>query len=353
MSKISFRINTTYTSIENIFIDEYMPKAPAPLYSLVYIYGLRCACAGIQVDNKEIAEKFSVIESDVVNAWVYWKDRGLVLLLGNKEKPVVEFLPVKSLGDNIKETVPRNKIKQLATKPTYKPTDVADLMANNKEIEQLVKMAEATMGKILTQNDTQAIVSFYDWMGLPVDVITMLLSYYKDKPMGYIEKVAIDWSEKEIDTIEKVDKYMSRHKDYSKIMGYYGVDRKPTEKEEKLIRIWLDEYKTPFELIKEACQRTIEKTNGPAVGYTNGILKNWYENGINSIEAVEQMDKQFNSKIENNENNKSVKIVKPYAEKGVMNNSFNNFTQKIYTNEELLARAAEKNKQRRDKLGEK
>lgn len=33
-------------------------------------------------------------------------------------------------------------------------------MANNKEIEQLVKMAEATMGKILTQNDTQAIVSF-------------------------------------------------------------------------------------------------------------------------------------------------------------------------------------------------
>ena len=36
-----------------------------------------------------------------------------------------------------------------------------------------------------------------------------------------------------------------------------------------------------------------------------------------------------------------------------MNNSFNNFTQKIYTNEELLARAAEKNKQRRDKLGEK
>lgn len=40
-------------------------------------------------------------------------------------------------------------------------------------------------------------------MGLPVDVITMLLSYYKDKPMGYIEKVAIDWSEKEIDTIEK------------------------------------------------------------------------------------------------------------------------------------------------------
>ena len=65
MSKISFRINTTYTSIENIFIDEYMPKAPAPLYSLVYIYGLRCACAGIQVDNKEIAEILSLPEKDV------------------------------------------------------------------------------------------------------------------------------------------------------------------------------------------------------------------------------------------------------------------------------------------------
>ena len=266
------------------------------------------------------------------------KKTGMVLLLGNKEKPVVEFLPVKSLGDSIKETATQNKVKPLATKPTYKPTDVADLMANNKEIEQLVKMAEATMGKILTQNDTQAIVSFYDWMGLPADVITMLLSYYKDKPMGYIEKVAIDWSEKEIDTIEKVDKYMSRCKDYSKIMGYYGVDRKPTEKEEKLIRIWLDEYKTPFELIKEACQRTVEKTNGPAVGYTNGILKNWHENGINTIEAVEQMDKQFSSKIESNENSKeNTEVIK---------NSFNNFNQRVYTDEEIMARLAEKNKKR-------
>ena len=211
-------------------------------------------------------------------------------------------------------------------------------MANNKEIEQLVKMAEATMGKILTQNDTQAIVSFYDWMGLPADVITMLLSYYKDKPMGYIEKVAIDWSEKEIDTIEKVDKYMSRHKDYSKIMSYYGVDRRPTEKEEKLIRVWLDEYKTPFELIKEACQRTVEKTNGVAVGYTNGILKNWHENGINTIEAVEQMDKQFSSKIENNENSK--------GNTEVIKNSFNNFNQRVYTDEEIMARLAEKNKKR-------
>ena len=67
-------------------------------------------CAGIQVDNKEIAEKFSVIESDVVNAWVYWKKQGLVLLLGNKEKPVVEFLPVKSLGDSIKETATQTKL---------------------------------------------------------------------------------------------------------------------------------------------------------------------------------------------------------------------------------------------------
>ena len=43
-----------------------------------------------------------------------------------------------------------------------------------------------------------------------------------------------------------------------------------------------------------------------AVGYTNGILKNWHENGINTIEAVEQMDKQFSSKIESNENSKEI-----------------------------------------------
>ncbi len=338
MSKINFKISKTYTFIDNIFIDEYMPKAPAPLYSLVYIYGLRCAYDGIETENKDIAEKFNVIESDVRNAWVYWKNQGLVLLLGNKEKPVVEFLPVKSMEDTTNDSVSKKNIKPLVTKPVYKPTDVADLMANNREIEQLIQTAEATMGKILSQNETQAIVAFYDWMGLPTDVIIMLLSYYKDKPMNYIEKIASEWADKEINTIEKVDRYILKHNDYSKIMAYYGVDRKPTEKEEKFIRIWLDEYQTPFELIKEACQRTIEKTNSPAVGYTNGILKNWHDNGINTLEAVEQKDKQFNSKIES--------IEKAKKETSVVKNSFNNFNQRVYTEEEIKARLAKKNKKR-------
>ena len=81
-----------------------------------------------------------------------------------------------------------------------------------------------------------------------------------------------------------------------------------------------------------------EKTNGVAVGYTNGILKNWHENGINTIEAVEQMDKQFSSKIESNENSKeNTEVIK---------NSFNNFNQRVYTDEEIMARLAEKNKKR-------
>lgn len=116
------------------------------------------------------------------------------------------------------------------------------------------------------------------------------------------------------------------------------VQTEDLQKEEKLIRVWLDEYKTPFELIKEACQRTVEKTNGVAVGYTNGILKNWHENGINTIEAVEQMDKQFSNKIENNENSK--------GNTEVIKNSFNNFNQRVYTDEEIMARLAEKNKKR-------
>ncbi|MFR5771989.1 MAG: DnaD domain-containing protein [Lachnospirales bacterium] len=122
-------------------------------------------------------------------------------------------------------------------------------------------------------------------------------------------------------------------------MSYYGVDRRPTEKEEKLIRVWLDEYKTPFELIKRGLPRTCRKNKWSCfVGYTNGILKNWHENGINTIEAVEQMDKQFSNKIENNENSK--------GNTEVIKNSFNNFNQRVYTDEEIMARLAEKNKKR-------
>ena len=50
------------------------------------------------------------------------------------------------------------------------------------------------------------------------------------------------------------------------------------------------------------------------------------------------MDKQFSSKIESNENSKeNTEVIK---------NSFNNFNQRVYTDEEIMARLAEKNKKR-------
>lgn len=331
MSSIKFLSGFHATVIDNDFIDNYMAKAPSPVFSLIYIYACRCAAEGISVSNSDIAKKFNVIESDVIKAWKYWKKEGFISAGGTKEEPYIEFITPNANKESA-ATVENNtdeKMKIVVAKPTFKPSDISDIIEDNPEVGELLKIAEVQKGRPVTTKETETIVWMYESLELSFEVLCTLLSfcYKNNKPAKYMEKTALDWVEKGITTLEGASNYLSFFNNYGKVLRYFGVtDRIANQTEQNYINKWIKEWHMSFELIELAAVRTVENTGKVAFSYCNKILESWHKSGLNTVEAIEKSEAEYKGK-------KSAVKQKtlPQQPKG----AFNNYNQKIYSPDEI------------------
>ena len=75
---ISSAIATSFTTVSDIFIDQYMPKANGEFVK-VYLYLLRATGSGAGIATiSEIADHFSNTEADIVRALNYWASEGIL-----------------------------------------------------------------------------------------------------------------------------------------------------------------------------------------------------------------------------------------------------------------------------------
>lgn len=312
MSNIVFKINHSFTYVYNWFIDNYMVESP--VYSMVYIYALRLASAGISPSNKLIADKLNIFESDVVKAWNYWADKKIISFKDN----VIEFYNLDNKPQN-------NDVAYKASNDVfYNPSDIDNLAKNDKNIDSLITIAEKIMGKTLSPNNINILVNIYDKLGLPFEVIITLMQFYSDKSLAYIEKVAISWADKGINSMEKAENELNRYSVYNNIIRFFGVkNRSYTEREKKVMEVWINEYKFPLDIIKIACEKTAANTGKVSMSYAEKILFNWYKNGVKTVEDIEKLDNNMNKSYE------KAKTVKP------VKNLFNDYTQEVYTDEQI------------------
>lgn len=336
---IKFKADGGVTIIENDFIDEYMAEPQSAVFSLIYIYALRCAMGNIEVDNSGIAEKFNILESDVVKAWEYWNKKGIIRL--NKgEDYQIEFLNIQKKAKAEVAVTTDKKVVRVTNRPVYKPTEIENVSNENPEIAELFNMAQMLLSKTLSPNDMSLIFGLYDWLGLPLEVIAVLLTYCArhKKPMSYIEKVGIDWAEKGIATTEMAEDYLNMfYSEYKEILKSFGiVGRVANEEEQSYMYTWLKKYAMPLDIIKIACTRAIRNIGQASFKYTDTIIKNWYDKGIKTVEAVEKESVAFNKKNEEKAKSKKTSMVKNSNEvKNSRNNKFTNCIQREYNPDEL------------------
>lgn len=257
------------------FIETELPSAP-PLYVSVYLMTL--VTGGTAA---EVAKKLNATETDVLYAWGYWKGKGY--LQETEEK---------------KETQQPKLIS--SNRPDYSPAELAVYMQKSESMRKLVQSAQQKLGKMLNHNDLSLLFSFHDWLGLPMDVIELLLSYCTANGhcgMRYIEKVALGWAEEGIDTEEKAIEYIELRKTgFRTIMKAFGQNRLPVAAEENYMKKWLQAYKLPMDVVKMACERTVMQTGKASFAYADKILASWKAAGVQSMADVEGLDKAFAAK---------------------------------------------------------
>lgn len=281
------------TGIPNDFIDIHLPVAK-PIYTVMYIYGYRQFAKGAkEICCGELAEVFDVSAALVEKIWQYWQSLGLVDIVSNKGGVMgLVFL------SNVAEEPPKPQPNPSREEFAQYSLEEIEAHLRNPEVERLFYTAETLTGKLLTDTERRMYLGFYDDLGLPVDVVGVMLEYCVDKGKihnNYLRTVAQDWAGRGINTTEAAEDYIGLfNNEYREILRYFGISgRDPIEKEMEYMHRWLREEGFEMPVIKLACERTILNKGQPSFPYADGIFRKWKQDSIHTADQVAELEKTY------------------------------------------------------------
>ena len=198
-------------------------------------------------------------------------------------------------------------------RPVYTADDLTDLLTGDAGFRMLVPQTEEKLGKRLKTADLQILAGLYDDLGLPADVIYLLVCHCVTRSeerygpgrrptLRQIEKEGYHWAQRGLFDQESASQYLRdwnvRRSAMSRYMQVLGLgDRRPVESEERYIADWMDKGFPP-ETVALAYDKTVYYKKELNWRYLNGILRRWHENGWHTEEEVRQSDSRKPSRRE-------------------------------------------------------
>ncbi len=191
-------------------------------------------------------------------------------------------------------------------RPQYSEQDVLGAMHSDKSFQALYAEVQRVLGRTLNTEELKILLGFTRYLGLPEDVISVLVCYCKERArakgnlrnpsLRAIEKEAYFWAEQGIDTMEEAAAFIqnqnmrnSQLADLMKLLQIRG--RALTPGEERYAKSWLD---MGFDraVLALAYERTCLNTGGLNWAYMNKILTRWQEAGLYTLEQVKSGDRK-------------------------------------------------------------
>ena len=351
---ISSDIATSFTTVSDIFIDQYMPKANGEFVK-VYLYLLRATGSGAGIATiSEIADHFSNTETDIIRALNYWASEGILQLQSgadgqimginlcslsvsgmqaaqsniqsavadnaaqnNLQNSVVNNAAQNSLQNDVVNNVAQNisttdirmqdsVVEKLKSQTTDKAAssqkeytlDEIKEFRKNPDISELFFIIETYLKHTLSSTDTNMVLYWLDELHFSTDLVEYLVEYCITKghsSLRYMNKVALGWADAGIKTVDQAKDDAAAHSQiYYSVMKALGITgRNLVDSEVSLINKWVGEYGFDIELVKAACSKTISAIQKPSFEYTDSILANWRKKDVHTLKDVEVLDANF------------------------------------------------------------
>ena len=370
---ISSDIATSFTTVSDIFIDQYMPKANGEFVK-VYLYLLRATGSGAGIATiSEIADHFSNTEADIIRALNYWASEGILQLQSGADGQIMginlcslSVSGMQAAQSNIQSAVADNAaqnnlqnistadirmqdsvVEKLKSQTTDKPAssqkeytlDEIKEFRKNPDISELFFIIETYLKHTLSSSDTNMVLYWLDELHFSTDLVEYLVEYCITKghsSLRYMNKVALGWADAGIKTVDQAKDDAAAHSQiYYSVMKALGITgRNLVDSEVSLINKWVGEYGFDIELVKAACSKTISAIQKPSFEYADSILANWRKKDVHTLKDVEVLDANFakankasatgSSQGTNAANGSS----KPKSNNSSSKNKFNNFNQR-------------------------
>ena len=351
---ISSDIATSFTTVSDIFIDQYMPKANGEFVK-VYLYLLRATGSGAGIATiSEIADHFSNTEADIIRALNYWASEGILQLQSgadgqimginlcslsasgmqaaqsNIQSAVADNAAQNSLQNSVVNNAAQNNlqngvvnnaaqnistanirmqdsvVEKLKSQTTDKASssqkeytlDEIKEFRKNPDISELFFIIETYLKHTLSSTDTNMVLYWLDELHFSTDLVEYLVEYCITKghsSLRYMNKVALGWADAGIKTVDQAKDDAAAHSQiYYSVMKALGITgRNLVDSEVSLINKWVGEYGFDIELVKAACSKTISAIQKPSFEYTDSILANWRKKDVHTLKDVEVLDANF------------------------------------------------------------
>lgn len=351
---ISSDIATSFTTVSDIFIDQYMPKANGEFVK-VYLYLLRATGSGAGIATiSEIADHFSNTEADIIRALNYWASEGILQVQTGADGQIIGInlcsLSVSGMQaaqsniqsavadnaaqnnlqnsvvnnatqNNLQNSVVNNAAQNISTVNTRMQDSVVEKLKSqtpdkaassqkeytldeikefrkNPDISELFFIIETYLKHTLSSTDTNMVLYWLDELHFSTDLVEYLVEYCITKghsSLRYMNKVALCWADAGIKTVDQAKDDAAAHSQiYYSVMKALGITgRNLVDSEVSLINKWVGEYGFDIELVKAACSKTISAIQKPSFEYTDSILANWKKKDVHTFKDVEVLDANF------------------------------------------------------------
>lgn len=269
-------IASSKTEIDNIFINDYLPFAQ-PQFVVVYIYGLYI-CGSSSFDNsiENFAKTLNMSEEDVIGAFEYWEEQGLVQVL--RTNPIqITYIPLKNV---------------LTANKLYKPEkyELFNQQAN-----------DIFMGKrSISKHEYQEYYDFLERYRMEQEALLMIMKYCvetKKSAVGYnyILTVAKNWASEGITTAlqveERLQAFENKSPELSEIFNLMGIKRAPYVEERALLNKWLNDYGFNLDVILHVAKSFKKKSHFSFEKLDNALTK-YYEMRLLSIMEIDSFEKE-------------------------------------------------------------
>lgn len=282
--------------------DALLSKLPAAseIELKVLLYASALADKG-SFDENDIQKLSGLDLTDIVIALQFWRGAEVLTLethTGNKTAST------KKTKSSSKKVEPEHDV------PVYSGEELDAILTKKPELNLLIDECQKLTGKtIFNPHERNKIIALYDYLGLSEEYILSVFNYCK-RTFGYGAKTTIPYIVKTIyniydegiDTDEKLREYLKFKEEYNsyegKVLRIFGIQRKPSNKEEAVIEKWLKTYAMTIDMVEYAYEITVNATNKASIPYADKIMLNWHKAGCTTLEQAKESEFNYKKKKE-------------------------------------------------------
>ena len=273
---ISSDIATSFTTVSDIFIDQYMPKANGEFVK-VYLYLLRATGSGAGIATiSEIADHFSNTEADIVRALNYWASEGILQVQTGADGQItgINLCSLAVSGMQAAQSNIQSAVADNAAQNNLQNSVVNNGAQNNLQNGVVNNAAQNNLQNGVVNNGAQNISTAN--IQMQDSVVEKLKNQATDKPAP---------SQKEY-TLDEIKEFR-KNPDISELFFIIETYLKHTlsSTDTNMVLYWLDELHFSTDLVEYLVEYCITKGHS-SLRYMNKVALGWADAGIKTVDQA-------------------------------------------------------------------